>query len=697
MTTITIDNSPYEVEADSLELSLSLGLAGSKLNFALTPGQSFPPMKKKVSLQSLAGIDFEGILDDDNSGSKGTHLAPLRYSAIGKQFLLNRDTVNVAYKGLTQVSEILSELLFDSGVGGTIIGEDRMIRGFAYKGKMTEALQALALRSKCMLFMSPDAVELIDRDDAPAVGLNWIYGATVGWNNLEIHPTIPNLYSQIVIEGGVPKLSDDDPDEEEVQIAHTGTVNRTRFGYPRKIDEIYDVTVDGESVFVCQEGDPEQETFDAYNDSGEREIIFNTPPAEGAEIILYGRIQRARGKWDDSAFQSYLSTNFGGNGILPYLDSRPEIRTQLEAAEFAEFLAPVILADKHQCSAEVWANTLFWPGRMVTVTDSRRGYSQVLQVQQNSIKYRSHLGRWLQSVTVGNGQDGDVLGSPTGYLTSSSVGAGVGNQYGQQPPTATSAANETDFTITVTPETQNVTDGTSGPATFTIEVAPVGGFNKPVTLEKIGLPGTTATWTPDNVILGGSGTRTLELTPTDGTWTDGEAGEEGTFLVKGTAGPKNHTADGEVVIDPEPECTGDYTIIIGNYNPSCPSCETHLIQFKAISNNPGCVGQTVSIQIQNLTGIGPDHPCYPVTSDWWTVSASEFDVTIAASEESATPVEIAFFPNGQEQEGCGPNNRSWCGPPPLCSSQTTYAAFTATGPDGIPQIGCFMVSNQGGC
>lgn len=590
---IEIADNSYLVEADSLTTSLRAGIAGPQLDFRLIPGQGFPPMQKPVSI-SLGGLSFEGILNDDNRDSANTHIAPRTYSAVGKHVFLNRD-VDVSYRGLTSVADLADDLVFPTGMAFSVVGDTRNIQSFAFKGNLTQALQYLAVKGKYLLHFGLAGIELVDKLNPPAAPFNWIYQSTSGWKKIPKRFSSEIPYNKIFVEGGVPKLLPEDPDEEEIEVAYVGNGIQARFKYPRKTDEVFDVTLDGESLTICQEGDPLQASFDCFNDRGETEVVFNTPPGEGIEIILFCRIQRALGMWENTALQSEFAAAFGGDGKLIYRDQRPEIRTQAEADEYAESLGLLFGQVRKEYSAEVWGSGIFYPGRAVLVNDSRDGVNDTLLVQQVQLTYKSHLGRWTQQVTVGNGSDGDVSGSATAYVQAVG-GGGIGNQITtKQPPTETSQANTQDFTLALTPGTQNVTDGESGPATFTAEISPINGFDRAVTLSKTGLAGTTATWIPDNVITGGSGTRTLELTPTDGTWTDAQADEEGTFTVTGVSGPKSHTADGEVVIDEAgggENCCDSLTVEVDAPDPlpNCyqefPSSLNFTIQF--VSENSPC-------------------------------------------------------------------------------------------------------------
>lgn len=177
-------------------------------------------------------------------------------------------------------------------------------------------------------------------------------------------------------------------------------------------------------------------------------------------------------------------------------------------------------------------------------------------------------------------------------------------------------------------------------------------------------------------------------------------GGEGSYSVDivGTDGEDLAYTSASLVLEcepPPPPCGGNYVLQFdGSGNPVCPECQTMFFEVKAWAAPGGetCIGGTVDIVL-----------AYPTVElcgnqdDWWTASTMAFSLTIGVDEASATPVALEFYPNGCVLEGCNVNGRSWYGPDPFCSGQSTSCHYTATGPDGDITAFCFQVSDQGGC
>lgn len=84
-------------------------------------------------------------------------------------------------------------------------------------------------------------------------------------------------------------------------------------------------------------------------------------------------------------------------------------------------------------------------------------------------------------------------------------------------PTATATPAQ-DFILTVSPSSQTVTR--PGSTTFTVQVNSVGGYSGTINLSVSGVPAkTTATFSPNPIVLtaGGTGTSTLTITTTNST------------------------------------------------------------------------------------------------------------------------------------------------------------------------------------
>jgi hypothetical protein len=87
-----------------------------------------------------------------------------------------------------------------------------------------------------------------------------------------------------------------------------------------------------------------------------------------------------------------------------------------------------------------------------------------------------------------------------------------------------------DFAVTATPQTQTIAAG--GPATFSINVAPVNGFNEDVRLGIVGARPQMSVQLADSVVSGGSGSTTLSIATSPST-------QPGTYTFVVTARDQN--------------------------------------------------------------------------------------------------------------------------------------------------------------
>lgn len=686
---ISIEGTPTEFE--SLSVSLPAGTGGPTASLSFVAGLHLIPAKGDKIEFSIGGLTWTNGICDSNPATYEGKTKVVSVSVLGVQHMLDR---KVTYDGgPASLSEILTELFTGSGVAAGILGtEPADPIFFPFEGKLLDAVEQLQTRTGGFLaWIAPDGdFYLINPDDGhTAHELPWTGGT--GYTLGQLQDLSGLQKTRFRVTGRNPKVNLGDPDFLDYSQVYGGDGISTKFEYDPRVTEVVAVYVDATQQTFVPEGSAQQGVVDCYNSIEQSAVIFNTAPADGTAITIEGVIDQATAEVNDTAEQTALAASFGGDGVRLVEESHPELVSQADCDAYAEGMKLRYGKKMRELTAEVWKDVaIYLPSNKVTANDGL-GFSATLPVQNCTAAREG--GKWIQQVTIGDGPPGGQTTPGQGFkriaqrLKKASLPP--------QPPAPTQTTiyytEDLDFSLAVTPADRTVDAGTTDPITFTVEATALGGFAGPITLAATVPTGVLKSFSPAVITPGTPST--LTLTPPEGGWTEAMAGN---VTVSGTSTPLSHNADPvDIVVDPP--CTGDYTIIIGNDNPTCPSCQTHYIQFKAISENPGCVGQTVSIQIQSLSGIGPSHPCYPNMSDWWTVSDAEFDLTIAADAESATPVEIEFYPNGEEEEGCGPNNRKWCGPDFPCYSQTTYAAFTATGPDEIPQVGCFMVSDQGGC
>lgn len=173
-------------------------------------------------------------------------------------------------------------------------------------------------------------------------------------------------------------------------------------------------------------------------------------------------------------------------------------------------------------------------------------------------------------------------------------------------------------------------------------------------------------------------------------------GGEGTYTLNivGSDGEQIAYGSTTLILECEPMCHSNFILGISGANPSCPFCETMFLEVRAWADTGGeaCIGGIVSIALS-----APTLEACSSESGWWTVNDNSFTVVIAEDFGSATPFLLEFYPNGCPNDGCNINNRSWIGPDPGCSGQTTSCYYEATDPDGEITTGCFEVSNQGSC
>src|SRR5205807_4926846 len=118
-----------------------------------------------------------------------------------------------------------------------------------------------------------------------------------------------------------------------------------------------------------------------------------------------------------------------------------------------------------------------------------------------------------------------------GYATGNPGGCCNGNGAYLSTATLTSGAAGPDFSLSASPSTLSIVQGSNGPSTIT--VAPLNGFNGSVSLSASGLPsGVTAAFNPASTTTTSSLTLTASSTATAGT---------STVTITGTSGSLTHT------------------------------------------------------------------------------------------------------------------------------------------------------------
>jgi hypothetical protein len=147
-----------------------------------------------------------------------------------------------------------------------------------------------------------------------------------------------------------------------------------------------------------------------------------------------------------------------------------------------------------------------------------------------------------------------------------------------------------DFTVAATPASQTVTAGSG--TTYTVTVGPVGGFTGTVSLSVSGAPsGVSTSFTSSNVVTGGSGQATLNVTTSSNT-TPGTY----TLHITGTSGSLSHSADVTLVVNPASTGSGDFTISVspGSRNVKAGQSASYTVAIGATGGFTGDVTLSVS-------------------------------------------------------------------------------------------------------
>ena len=198
-----------------------------------------------------------------------------------------------------------------------------------------------------------------------------------------------------------------------------------------------------------------------------------------------------------------------------------------------------------------------------------------------------------------------VTGSGTSTLTVSTLATTPTGTYtltitgtsGTLTHTATStlvvnAAAGADFTLTASPASQTVVQGSG--TSYTSTVAAVNGFNAAVAFTVTGLPtGATGTFNPTSVT--GSGTSTLSVTTAATTPTGSY-----TLTIKGTSGTLSHTATTTLVVNGPPNFT--LTSAPASQGVTQGGSTTYTPTVTATGGFTGVVGFTVSGLPTGATG-----------------------------------------------------------------------------------------------
>lgn len=551
---ITIDGDEFPVLINSLSAQLNAGLGGVELNASVTNLGVSPPnpaSNSKVEL-SLGGLDFVCRLSRVTEDTKG-RLCVYQLSASGPQERLRRAAPAIDIRTTTGASSLLVSLVGGTGLGSSIPDDKDVVGGFASGGTVIDSIERLCGAANMVSYLAPDGtVYLYDRDNLPNAPFDWIVddvATLISGLKKTAQSELP--ITRTVVHGGV-KLDFEGQDPEETRtLPFNGDGSTKWFNYPSITDEITDIRVASTSQTVTYHGSGlDESTFDVVNYRNEYRLFWNTAPPSGTgNIEIDITIQRATAQADDLTTQADLASKFtdwDGVVIDEYQDEN--IRTYDQALQVAQSRLAQLNTSRREASAPVESGSLFLPCRKLTVTDPRTNWNYVLFVQSNSLQWDTGNNRWKQQVTVTNSLPGGAGGGGlAGVGRALARGATRPPGSTKSPPRESSGASPS-FTIAIDPASRTTTGGGSSALSYTVTVTGAGGFTDPVTLTASGLPGCTFSFAPSVVIPGNDST--LTVTPTDGTWTDGDTDEEGTFTVTGTSGSRTASDTGTISITP---------------------------------------------------------------------------------------------------------------------------------------------------
>lgn len=566
---ITINGSSYPILFQSFNATLQAGLAGTTLSAQVCSIGGSPPnpaAHQKVEL-TIGSLSFDCRLADINHENRsGGSVVVYSLTGNGAQERLRR---NVSYdtRVTTSASEILEGLLSGSGITGSVPDDKNLTSGFSYSGSLADAVQTLATRAKMGIYLGPDGVlYLRDLDNLPTADFPWEVGSGNPFSELKKSQSQELPITRVIVNGAVVKEHPDDPDSESATAKYTADGINNFVELPI-LDEITDVRLNSVSQTVTFRGSGSESAAECVHYRGRRRLIFNTLPTEGDEIEVDYTVQFARGQADDTATQALLNSQWPGwDGIVEHEIKNDSIRTSSQAQQEAESLIELLSQPKKSHSATVHSPLIFEPLYLVPAGHTVDGWDETLPIVSNQLTWDSARGELRQQVTCQNGLA--AVNGPSSGLAGV-LGAGIRAtrpQPAKPLPTESSTAGSPDFSISVTPIDNTVTEGSNTGATFLITVTPSGGFANDLDLSATGLPGCTFDFSPATVGVG-SWTSALTVTPTDDDWTDGDSDEEGSFNVSGTDGYITRSGGSEVVIDEDPGCesTG-YAYAIEDYD-----------------------------------------------------------------------------------------------------------------------------------
>lgn len=392
-----------ETEFESCSFSLNAGIDGSTCNFTFIAGLHLKPRKTDKIELALDGFNFRGIVDEVTTSYEGRS-KKYSVSVIGPQQNLDQP-VTINQTGTAQ--ELMETALDGKGFNASVLGDtEEASFKLPYTGDVRGFLETIQTAAGGFIAYldSSGTCYLINRNGGHSLHPHkWIPGNR-GYqlNNCKYPGGLPK--TQFRCTGKNAKPDGGGPDSEPTEYKEAGDGTKIEFSYADTWTEVSRVDVDGTRVEFIEKGVSGWDTAACYHDPEAHKVVFKVAPGAGLEVKLTGIKHYSDHTETDEALAAELAAAFGGTGIHPVNESHPEFRTQQESQKFAEGMKARYGGIKMEATATVWAPVpIYLPIHEVEVDDGD-GFAATLPVQSNS--GTREAGRWIQSVTVGNGREG---------------------------------------------------------------------------------------------------------------------------------------------------------------------------------------------------------------------------------------------------------------------------------------------------
>lgn len=625
---LTIDGEQYPMLVGSLSASLQSGLAGTTLSAQVCSiGASPPNPNTNLPVElTIGSLTFNCRLASASHESRsGASVVVYSLQANGPQERLRR---NVAYSSriTTAVSSILDDLLLGSGLTGSVPDDKNLTDGFDFSGTLGDAITKLATRAGMGIYIGPSGVvNLRDLTNLDAAPFAWTVGSKNPFSDFTKSRSKDLPITRVYVKGAVEKEDPADPDSDTRTLRFTMNGVDAWVDIPRDVlyDEITDVRLNSTSQTITFRGSGSEAAAQVVHYQKGRRLLFNTLPADTDVVEVDVTIQYAYGMAEDTAVQAELSAipPSGWDGIVEHTITDESIRTSGQAQQLADEQIVVLSQPKKSMAATVHSASIFEPLELVTGTHSVDGWSEQLPVVSTQLSWDNAKEELKQEVSCENGA------APTSGSTNSIRGLfrlAIQPNVTPPVPTQSSTAGSPDFTLSVTPSSNSTNDGSSMGVVFTVTATPSAGFSNTLTLSAFGLAGCTFTFDSSTIDAGNSWTTTLTVTPTDGTWTDADPDEEGTFTVSATDGYIARTDTADIVINACASLTYDFRVSNESISPDPTPYNTDL-----------CFGSGA-----------PDPPLiFTLSFDWELVEICDGDETVIQTESNSCEYEVVEFPD----------------------------------------------------